>query len=209
MWTHRQKGFEWFTWTPLLVSKDLYTTLNPTVCKCSTSFAAIENHQCPNEFGCRYATCLFVEDQWMNVYDAHKHLHSCDKRMHINTCVNKSLFQALKWFTTNNEAATEQAGVKSSFWKCWKRIMHGVLVDYRHLAVVKAWCSSDIFSVFSLYYFTTHYTCCSTNSSTFFRGNSMSAGLANADMDSWKLDTILCEPCSHYCSASVPKWPQK
>ena len=28
-------------------------------------------------------------------------------------------------------------------------------------------------------------------------------------MDSQKLDAILSEPCSYYCSASVPKWPQK
>ena len=24
-----------------------------------------------------------------------------------------------------------------------------------------------------------------------------------------KLDAILCEPCSYYGSASIPKWPQK
>ena len=36
--------------------------------------------------------------------------------------------------------------------------------------------------------------------------NSKSAGLANAHMDSQKLDAILCKPCSYYGSASVPKW---
>ena len=36
--------------------------------------------------------------------------------------------------------------------------------------------------------------------------NSKSAGLANAHMDSQKLDAILRKPCSYYGSASVPKW---
>ena len=73
---------------------------------------------------------------------------------------------------------------------------------YRHLAVVQARCSSDIFSVFSAYYFTIcHPTCCSANHSTFFRKDSMSASLANACMDSPKLDAILCKPCS-YCSTT-------
>ena len=52
-------------------------------------------------------------------------------------------------------------------------------------------------------------TCCSANCSTFSRRNLMSAGLANAYMDSQKLDTILCEPYSYYNSASVTKWAQK
>lgn len=34
--------------------------------------------------------------------------------------------------------------------------------------------------------------------------NLMSAGSANADMESQKLEAIFCEPCSHYGSASVP-----
>ena len=49
----------------------------------------------------------------------------------------------------------------------------------------------------------------SANLSTFSRGNLKSAGLANAYMDSQKLDAILREPCSYYGSVSVPKWPQK
>ena len=54
-------------------------------------------------------------------------------------------------------------------------------------------------------------TCCSANlsRSTFSHGNLKSAGLANADKDSHKVDAILREPCSYYGSPSVPKWPQK
>ena len=52
-------------------------------------------------------------------------------------------------------------------------------------------------------------TCCSANLSTFSLGKSKSAGLANAYVDSQKLDVILCEPCSYYRSASVWNWPQK
>ena len=44
---------------------------------------------------------------------------------------------------------------------------------------------------------------------TFSLGNSKSAGLVNAYLDSQKLDTILREPCSYYSSASAPKRPQK
>jgi len=44
---------------------------------------------------------------------------------------------------------------------------------------------------------------------TFSLGNSKSAALANANMDSQKLDTILCEPRSYYDSDSAAKWPQK
>ena len=58
------------------------------------------------------------------------------------------------------------------------------------------WYSFDIFSVLSAYYFTIcHPTYCSANHNTFFRANSKSAGLVNAD--SHKVDAILCEPCSY------------
>ena len=131
---YRQKGFEGVHLNPPFGLKS--TTLNPTICKWPTSFAAIENHAqycCRNKFVCNYTTCLFMEDQWMNAYHVHKHLRNCDERMHINICLNKSLFQALEWFTTNNEVATEQAGVKSSFWKCMEAYHAWVC---RHLAVV-------------------------------------------------------------------------
>ena len=52
---------------PFDLQKILYTPhfMCPTVWKWSTSLAAIENHRCPNESGCSYAS-LFVEDQrWM------------------------------------------------------------------------------------------------------------------------------------------------
>ena len=45
-----------------------------------------------------------------------------------------------------------------------------------------------------------HPTCCSAKLSTFSLGNSKSSGLANAYVDSEKLDTILREPCSYYGS---------
>ena len=107
----------------------------------------------------------------------------CDERTRVNACVNKSLFQAL-----------QSSPVV-------------LLVSHRLN------CIADIFSVFSTYYFTFfHPTCCSANHSTFSRGNLPSAGIANAYMDSHKLDTILRKPFSVHCfysSASVPKWPQK
>ena len=67
---------------------------------------------------------------------------------------------------------------------------------------IKATLFQDIFSA---YYFTIcHPTCCSANRSTFSRGNSRSAGLANAYMNSQKFDALLRKPCS-YGSTSVPK----
>ena len=39
----------------------------------------------------------------------------------------------------------------------------------------------------------------------FARGNSKSAGLANAYMNSQKLDAVLREPCGYYRSAAVYK----
>ena len=104
-------------------------------------------------------------------------LRRCDERTHVNTCINKSLFQAL-----------ESSPVV-------------LLVSHRLN------CFADIFSVFSVYYFTIfHPTCCSVNHSTFSRGNLMA--YTNVYMDSQKLDTILREPCGVHCyysSASVPK----
>ena len=44
---------------------------------------------------------------------------------------------------------------------------------------------------------------------TFSRGNSKSAGIANAHVDSQKLDATFRKPCIYYGSASIPKWPQK
>ena len=76
-------------------------------------------------------------------------LRRCDERMRVNTCVNKSLVQALES------------------------------------------CPSSA-------------TFCSANLSTFSYGNSKSAGLANAYMDSQKLDAILREPYS-YWFCSCPK----
>ena len=73
-----------------------------------------------------------------------------------------------------------------------------------------------LWRIFSVYYFTScHPTCCLANRSAFssslagqtLSGNLLSARLANAYLDCQKLDTIICEPCSHYASASVPKWP--
>ena len=86
-----------------------------------------------------------------------KLLHRCDERTSVYTCINKSLFQALK--------SCPSSGV-------------------------------------------TPCTCCSVNLSTFSRGNSKSAGIANACVDSQKSDAILRKPCSYYGSGSVPKWSQ-
>ena len=61
----------------------------PTVqCKWSTSFTAIENHRCPNEFGCSYApcgTCTQVVSLGTRLVSG---LRGCDERTRVNTCVN-------------------------------------------------------------------------------------------------------------------------
>ena len=60
-------GSRGFARTPLFTSKIFYIhRLSvyfkcPIVLKWSTSLAAIENHHCPNESGCSYAS-LFVEN---------------------------------------------------------------------------------------------------------------------------------------------------
>ena len=41
-------------------------SLPHTDLKWSTSFVSIENHHCPNKFGCCYSLCLFMEGWWMN-----------------------------------------------------------------------------------------------------------------------------------------------
>ena len=77
------------------------------------------------------------------------------RRCDERTCINKSLFQRLQ--------------------------SSPVLLLVSHLLN----CFADIFSVFSAYYFTIfHPTYCSVNLSTFSCGDLMSAGLANAYMDS-------------------------
>ena len=69
------------------------------------------------------------------------------------------------------------------------------VVFYIYSAHILAWCSS-FWHKFQ---------------STFYLGNSMSAGVA-MPIDTWmhpKLDAILCELCIYYGSATVPKWAQK
>ena len=63
------------------------------------------------------------------------------------------------------------------------------MVVYRHLAVIQAWCSSDIVSVFSAYYLTIHHpACCSANCSTSSR---------EAPDSQYKFDISWLSKCIH------------
>ena len=95
----RQGGFEGVRANPPFWPPEdfIYTALIvhfkcPTIGKWSTSsLTAIENHRCPSKSGCSYAGLKTNAERARKLFTPLR-----DERPRVNTCVNKSLCQALE-----------------------------------------------------------------------------------------------------------------
>ena len=100
-------------------------------------------------------------------------LRRCDERTRVNTCINKSLFQALKSSPVILLVSRRQQW--SGNWIAWSH----TIFRKTHANACKIWYtrSIDIFSVFSDFTICP-FTCCSAHRSTFSRENLMRADLS-------------------------------